>query len=214
MKQKKIGFIIVPVVLFALLAICIQAGMTIGFEGWAYSEAAEEISPFMTTFMKAATYIGESYVVLSFCLLLFVIPKSRKSIALPVSAAVIISGILPFVLKEIFARQRPDILRLINETGYSFPSGHAMINAALYTMLVLLVFKFIQNKTRRVILSAFCAALTIVIGISRIYLGVHYAGDVIGGWLIGFAVSVLLYFIWSGEKIQKINRLFAKKRDT
>ena len=196
MKRKNILFIILPVLLFAMLAISIQAGITVNFEGWAYSEAMERLSPGMTFLMKGITHIGDSVSVLTFCLLLIVLPKSRKTIALPVSITVIISGILNVALKNIFARERPDILRLINETNYSIPSGHAMINASLYAMLFLLILKFIKNKVLLVTLSTACAMLPVAIGYSRVYLGVHYAGDVLGGWLIGVAISGFIYLLW------------------
>jgi undecaprenyl-diphosphatase len=195
MNKKNIWFVVLPLILFAMLAICVRAGITVNFEGWAYSEAVEAMSPMLTSIVKVITHIGDTVVVIIFCLLLVAIPKSRKTIALPVSITVILSTVLNVVLKNIFTRERPDILQLINETSYSFPSGHAMINASLYTMLILLIFKYIKNTARRILLSAACVALTIAIGYSRVYLGVHYAADILGGWLIGFAISVFIYFI-------------------
>ena len=194
----------VPVILFALLAICIGAGITVRFEGWAYSEAVERMSPRMTGIIKTITHLGDSASVILFCLLLIALTKTRKTIALPVSVAVILSTILNFVMKNIFARERPDILRLINETSYSFPSGHAMINASLYTMLALLTWEFVHNTTRKAVLTAGCIALPLAIGFSRIYLGVHYAGDILGGWLIGFAISIFVYFIWESKFMKKL----------
>lgn len=199
MSKRTVLFVIIPLLLFSLLAICVTAGVTTDFEGWAYSEAVEKMSPLVTSIVKIITHIGDSPVIISFCLLLIVIPKSRKTIATPVSLAVILSFLLNVALKNIFVRERPNILRLINETSYSFPSGHAMINASLYTILILLVFRFINNKPLKITLSVVCIVLVIAIGFSRVYLGVHYAGDVIGGWLIGFALSVLVYFIWNGR---------------
>lgn len=167
-----------------------------GFEGWVYSEAVEHMSPVMTATLKGITHIGDAPVVIAFCLLLILIPKTRRTIAMPVSAAVILSALLNVLLKNMFARERPDILRLINETSYSFPSGHAMINASLYTMLMLLIFKFIQGTPLKLALSTLCIVMTMLIGFSRVYLGVHYASDIIGGWIIGFSVSILVYAIW------------------
>jgi undecaprenyl-diphosphatase len=205
MKKRNIWLIVVPAILFILLAIGVTAEITVTLEGLVYSESVEHMSPLVTNIMKGITHIGDSVVVFGFCLLLILLPKSRKSIALPVSIAVILSSILNFTLKNIFSRERPNILRLISETSYSFPSGHAMINATFYTMLILLIFEFIQNKSKRIALSSICVALTIAIGFSRIYLGVHYAGDVLGGWLIGFALSVFVYSIWN-------HRLSGKKK--
>ncbi len=197
MNKKNLWLIAVPLILFTMLAICIRAGITVNFEGWAYNESIEHMSPIFTKIVKAITHIGDSVILIIFCLLLFVIPKSRKTIALPISVTVILSMILDVTLKSIFARERPDILRLINETSYSFPSGHAMNNAALYTILILLIFKLIKNKPLKITLAVVCITLTIAIGYSRIYLGVHYAGDVLGGWLLGPAVSIFIYLTWN-----------------
>jgi Membrane-associated phospholipid phosphatase len=206
MRRQRIWFIVVPMILFAMLAVCIRAGITVRFEGWAYRETVEDMSPALTAVMRGITHLGDAATVITFCLLLFVVPRSRRTIALPVSVAVILATVFNIMLKEIFARERPDILRLINETGYSFPSGHAMINAALYTMLVFLIFRDIDNLPKKIVLSALCIALTILIGCSRIYLGVHYAGDVLGGWLFGFAVSALVFRVWNNRGIRKTDR--------
>ncbi|MEN6470012.1 MAG: hypothetical protein ABFC62_00940 [Clostridiaceae bacterium] len=131
-RKKYVWLVVIPFILFIMLAICIEAGLTGGVEGWAYSEAVEHMSPFMTAVVLGITHIGDGTTVIVFCLLPIGIPKTRRTIALPVSAAVALSAVLNILLKDIFARSRPDILRLINETSYSFPSGYAMINVSLY----------------------------------------------------------------------------------
>ena len=201
--RKRVWLAVVPFILFIMLAVCIEAGLTGRAEGWAYGEAAEHMSPNMTAVMIGITHIGESATVIAFCLLLTMIPKTRRTIALPVSIAVILSAVLNILLKNIFARNRPDILRLINETSYSFPSGHAMVNASLYTMLGFLTCRFIKNRPVRMALVVLFTVLTLVIGYSRIYLGVHYAGDVLGGWLIGFGVSLIVYKAWKSRMAGK-----------
>jgi len=203
MKKKEVWLVILPLILFALLAVSIGAGITVGFEGWAYNETIEHMSPLLTSIVKIITHVGDASCVILFCLLLIALPKSRRTIAFPVSVTVIVSTILNVLLKNLFTRERPDILRLINEMSYSFPSGHAMNNAALYTILILLIYHFIENPSRKYTLSALCIVLNISIGFSRIYLGVHYAGDILGGWLIGFAVAVLVYFLWNKKALKK-----------
>jgi undecaprenyl-diphosphatase len=196
MKNRKMWFVAIPIVLFAMLAVCVQIEYVAGLEGWAYAETVENMSPVLTLMMKGVTHMGDSATLIVFCLILFIAPKTRRTAALPVSTAVILSAVLNVALKHLFARSRPDILRLISETGYSFPSGHAMITAAFYTMLILLLWRYIRNTHLKIILSSICAALTLLVGYSRVYLGVHYAGDILGGWLFGFALSVLVYFLW------------------
>lgn len=82
------------------------------------------------------------------------------------------------------------------ERDINTPSGHAMNNAALYTMLVLLIIRYIQTRFVKIILIMACIALPMLIGFSRVYLGVHYAGDILGGWMLGLALSMFVYYIW------------------
>lgn len=195
MKKKDLLLIIVPILLFVILAACIQAEASGHFEDWAYSEAVEHMSPALTSMMKGITRLGNPASVTALCLTLFIVPKWRKTAALPVAAAVISSVAANAILKRIFTRSRPDILQLISESGYSFPSGHATVNAAFYVMLIFLIFHYAQGFWHKLAFSLPCAALPVMIGLSRIYLGVHYAGDVLGGWLLGFATSSLVYFL-------------------
>lgn len=197
-KQKKLS-IIIPIILFVILTICVQAKIAADFEQWAYSEAVENMSPILTTVMKVITYLGDPIVIIVVCLILFFIPETKKNIALPVSMAVISSAVCNTILKYVFARSRPDILQLISEKGYSFPSGHAMNNAALYIMLILLIWKYIKNTSLKIILSSVCVILIILIGYSRIYLGVHFVTDVLGGWLFGLALTIFVYFLWNNK---------------
>lgn len=203
MNKRRYWLVIVPVILFIMLALCISAGITINFEGWAYNEAVEKMSPVLTSIVKVITHIGDPGVVIAFCLLLFILPKPRRTIALPVSVTLIISSVLNIALKNMFTRERPDILSLINETNYSFPSGHAMNNAALYTILILYILKYIKKNPLKITLTVLCIVIATAIGLSRVYLGVHYAGDVLAGWLIGFAVSVSIYFIWDKKTLNR-----------
>lgn len=200
MNKRKLWFVVVPIMLFTVLAICIEADIATHFEGWAYHEAVEHMSPFLTAVMKGITHLGDPASVTILCLTAFLVPKLRRTIALPTSTAVILAVVSNIILKQIFARSRPDILRLISETGYSFPSGHAMVNAAFYSMLIFMVFRYVKSGTKRIVVSGFCFALAVLIGVSRVYLGVHFAGDVLGGWLFGFAVSSTVYIVWSSRK--------------
>lgn len=102
------------------------------------------------------------------------------------------ASLLNFLFKTVFRRARPDVLRLVQASGYSFPSGHSMISAAFYGLLIYLCVVFIKPPWSRIV-SAVLALLILAIGVSRIYLGVHYASDVVGGFLAG--ISWLAMFI-------------------
>jgi len=96
------------------------------------------------------------------------------------------------ILKIIFKRERPLDLMLIEETGYSFPSGHTMVATIFYGFIIYLINKSNYQKKTKTIINTLLIVLIILIGISRIYLGVHYATDVIASYLIG--ISYLIIF--------------------
>lgn len=197
---KKILLIVIPIILFAFLALYIQAGYSIRFENWVYAEAVEHMNPFLTNIIRIITHLGDPIIVTSITILLVIIPKTRKKVGYPMAAAVIVSEALNLILKEIFARQRPNILQLVNETTYSFPSGHAMINTTVYTMLGIFAIKYIRSKKIKISVVIMCIIMPLIISFSRVYLGVHYAGDVLGGMLLGFAVTVFIYVLLKKEE--------------
>lgn len=99
-------------------------------------------------------------------------------------------------MKLVFHRPRPDDHRLIDITGYSFPSGHSMSAFAMYGILVFLLWRHLQTSWGRFLIILIGTAMTLAIGISRIYLGVHYPSDVLGGYLAGafwLAASIWVY---------------------
>lgn len=151
----------------------------------------------MTFIMKVITHMGDTIVVVSVCLLLFTDVRIRKKVAIPVTIAVILSAMLNVILKNIIARPRPDTLRLITEAGYSFPSGHAMINMTLYASIALLTIKYVKDKTAKIFIIICSAIITVLIGISRVYLGVHYITDILGGWCIGFIIAIFVYRVFN-----------------
>lgn len=100
---------------------------------------------------------------------------------------------LNFILKEIVQRPRPEGFRLVAESGYSFPSGHSMVSMAFYGLLVWMIWHYEKNKILRVLFAGGFSLIIVFVGISRIYLGVHYASDV----LAGFAVSLVWIMVYT-----------------
>ena len=97
------------------------------------------------------------------------------------------------LLKAFIARQRPDLLEpIVQEHGFSFPSGHAILGMTAFGVLAVLISRTRLPRWVRTTLVAAMVALVLLIGVSRVYLGVHYPTDVIAGWTLG-AVIVLLY---------------------
>lgn len=92
--------------------------------------------------------------------------------------------LLNFLIKNIIERPRPVGINLITESGFSFPSGHAMVSMAFYSYLAYLLNKKIPQKYH-ILVYAIIFLLVVFVSITRIYLGVHYASDVVAGIILG-----------------------------
>jgi undecaprenyl-diphosphatase len=107
-------------------------------------------------------------------------------------------ALLNILLKNLFERSRPDLFQMVEAAGYSFPSGHAMVSLCLYGMIAFLVSRHIRGWQWRLAVVTLATALVAVIGLSRVYLGVHYPTDVVAGYFAGgmwlaFSISLLLW---------------------
>ena len=97
------------------------------------------------------------------------------------------------IIKNLVQRDRPDqIYHLIKQGGYSFTSGHSITSMFVFGMLIYLVRVNVQNRTAANILTVVLAIPMVCIGLSRIYLGVHYPTDVLAGWALGIAVMMVV----------------------
>jgi undecaprenyl-diphosphatase len=144
-------------------------------------------SPELTQFMLLCTFLGSPLLlsvasVTLFCGLLW--KKYRYEAAL--FALTFVTGFwLSLLFKAIVARARPETAPLIRELFYSFPSGHSMNSLVFYALLSYLVYHFTRRTRGTLLVSFLCGLLILLIGSSRIYLGVHYPSDVVAGYLAG-----------------------------
>jgi undecaprenyl-diphosphatase len=98
------------------------------------------------------------------------------------------------VLKQVFARPRPIVVPHLREVmSSSFPSGHAMQSAIVYLTLAAILMRVVEGRVTKLYVLGVAVMLTLVVGVSRIWLGVHYPSDVLGGWTIGFAWASLCW---------------------
>lgn len=147
----------------------------------------------LTVILTALTYLGNWETISTLCVVFLVLPQTRFRFGLPLSGAAIIASLVQKILKLSFHRARPDLaLHLISQGGYSFPSGHSFTVLIYYGMLLWLCRKYIRNRTAANLITAFFICLITVIGFSRIYLGVHYPTDVLGGWSMGLCLLMIL----------------------
>ena len=155
------------------------------------------ISDFTTPIVKFITNFGGAIILIVVTIALFISIKNKK-IRLSIFSNLVIITILNQLLKRILQRPRPTEYRIIEETGYSFPSGHSMISMAFYGYLIYLIYKYAKNKYIKWTSIILLSILICSIGISRIYLGVHYTSDVLGGFLI--SISYLIIYISAVNK--------------
>jgi undecaprenyl-diphosphatase len=145
------------------------------------------ISPRLTEFMQVITFLGSvkwlAFAVIIAGVLLFIFKKRSLAIFMVISSGV--GALFNILLKWIFKRERPDIRPLIEEQGFSFPSGHSMGSFIFYGSLAYMIVHLAKKrrwKTAWVLLLGF---FIVSIGLSRIYLGVHFPSDVIAGFAAG-----------------------------
>ena len=155
------------------------------------------ISDFATPIAKFITNFGGAIFLAVLTIILFILIKNKK-IGVSIFSNLAIITALNQLLKNILQRPRPTEYRIIEETGYSFPSGHSMISLAFYGYLIYLIYKYVKNKYVKWTSMVLLSILICSIGISRIYLGVHYTSDVLGGFLI--SISYLVMYISAVNK--------------
>lgn len=156
------------------------------------------ISNFVTPIAKFITNFGGAIFLSIATVMLFLLIKNKK-IGLSIISNIVVITILNQLLKRILQRPRPTEFRIVEETGYSFPSGHSMVSMAFYGYLIYLIYRYIKNKYVKWTLITILSILICLIGISRIYLGVHYTSDVLGGFLL--SISYLVIYISSIKKL-------------
>jgi undecaprenyl-diphosphatase len=186
---------------FGLIALLISDNKTVNFDNSISSFIHNFNTPVLTSIMKFFTFIGSGAVIAVIVVLMMIlfynVLKHRTELIL-FMGILVGSALLNVLLKTIFHRARPIINRIIDVNGYSFPSGHAMAAFTLYGILTFLLWKHTPSYWGRSLLILCSAFMIIMIGVSRIYLGVHYPSDVIGGFLA--SGSWLILSIWTYQR--------------
>lgn len=198
MKKSKIVCISLAVIfiIWTLLVVC---GYTELFDLYIYNFIIKFRSDILDSFFKFITKFGNTNVVFIIAFLFLIIKRNYSSFIL--SFLALITPTIMFIIKSIIARDRPNILRIIEIGGYSFPSGHSMISVAIYGYFIYYTFKNVDNLILKYLICSILSLLILLIGISRIYLGVHYPSDVIGGYLISSIILIII--INYSEKLRK-----------
>lgn len=217
--NKKVYYIsgAITTLAFLILALFVKIDFTHGpfpfdrpIQTWAFHLQS---SSGLTYFFSHMTNIfgdkGGIIVAVLLALVLYLLFKQKEA-TIWFAATVVLSLALNTVIKVIIGRERPDIHRLAafaNEAGKSFPSGHSIFATIIFGSIFFICLGKLKNRSSKILLGILCIILIALIMFSRIFVGVHYPSDTIGGFLEGISILLLTYptYIKYQEKSKKTN---------
>ena len=216
--KKRIIKIIVSVGLFAVVSWLMMSGRLEGFDHAVQNFFFSFRRDWLTTILVPFSYSGNWPLPTVICAILLAIPKTRTTFGVPMSVTCLSCVGIYQALKYSFQRPRPDVsVHLLVQNGYSFPSGHSLTSLVAWTMLILLfayyykhqgaslpIYKkhpqpaqaYIRNTGKRTLVNTLLIIYIVLMGLSRIYVGVHWPSDVFGSWILGLAVIEIMQAIF------------------
>lgn len=188
-RKYKIIFPSISLTLFLIIGIMVRNST----EGILFDVALLEYihgstNPIILSIMKFISFIGSGYFLfpLLSLVIIYTLIKKRYYISKVLIASSLGSWILNYILKFLFNRTRPFDFFLVEQGGLSYPSGHSMVSMSLYLSFAYLICKYQYFKDKKKIIYGAALADVLLMGVSRIYLGVHWPTDIIGGFLMGY----------------------------
>ena len=156
--------------------------------------------PWLLTSMTDITALG-GYTVLTLIVAFacaYMVAARQRRAALVLLAASLSGTLVSTLVKMLFDRARPDLVpHLVPALSPSFPSGHAMLSATIFLTAGALAAQVVPRRRMAALILGFAVLLTVLVGASRVYLGVHWPSDVVAGWLLGMAWAALW---WLAER--------------
>ena len=194
-KIKKISKWIVcgiGILIFATIVVMLLTNNVTSLDNSIYNIIISSKSDAMTMFMTIITMMCNTEFIIVATLLLVLLIKNKK-IGGMIASNVVLCSVINTIIKHIFLRPRPVGIKLIEQGGYSFPSGHSMMAVAFYGLLIYIIWNTKWRNVWKIFTTTLLVILILLIGISRIYVGVHFASDVIAG--LSISLSYLIIFI-------------------
>lgn len=189
MNEYRRYVFLIPLMLFIIDYLLICYDVINPVDRWIYELTQLMYCDVMTQFFKLCSFLGSTYFYVIAIVILMIV-KSKRDLYTGIHLLIIqgINRVIKFIVK----RPRPDkIFHLVVETNYSFPSGHSMSAMAGYGLFIIEL-KNSQWQYKKIGMFI-CGLMIFLIGLSRIYLGVHYFSDVIGGFLLSLSYLLFVY---------------------
>lgn len=193
--DRTAGLVLAGAMIVILLAIAVGAGVTDPFDQPIIEAVRADALHDLLSPLRVVTELGSTAAVSAVAVLVLLggLALGHARAGLLAALTILLASIGNSLLKVSIARARPDLLEpLVVEHGFSFPSGHAALGMVAYGVVAVLVARSTLPPLARRGIVALLAVLVLFIGLSRIWLGVHYPTDVLAGWTVG-AMVVLLY---------------------
>ena len=180
---KTIILVTITTLLFILLSYAVSSNKTNYIDALIHSYLIDIRNNNLTSILLFITNLGGATFLIILSTILFIIIKKKK-IPLYIFMNLTCAFLTNEITKSIFTKSRPIGINLIDETGFSYPSGHSMVSLSFYGFITYLLLKNCKNNLIKTIIIISSIILISLVGFSRIYLGVHYLSDVIGGFLL------------------------------
>lgn len=190
-QNARLAVLLAAALVFMLLLEDVTEGSVLRLDTMAYELFVVRLrSDALTPLMEGVTSLA-SVVVLAVMAAVIAALAPGRAPGWCVSVNLVGVVTLNQLLKFIVQRPRPDGFRLVAESGYSFPSGHSMVSMAFFGLLIWMVWRFHRRDVMRVVWCVVFGLVIVMVGVSRIYLGVHYASDVLAGFCVSLMWLVL-----------------------
>jgi undecaprenyl-diphosphatase len=182
----------IGILIFATMVVMLLTNNVTSLDNSIYNIIISSKSDVMTMFMTVITMMCNTEFIIVATLLLVLLIKNKKMGGM-IASNVVLCSVINTIIKHIFLRPRPVGIKLIEQGGYSFPSGHSMMAVAFYGLLIYIIWNTKWKNVWKIFTTTLLVILILLIGISRIYVGVHFASDVIAG--LSISLSYLIIFI-------------------
>jgi undecaprenyl-diphosphatase len=191
MKKNTTIILLTTLTLFIILTILVitENAPVQAFNDGIYHHISKTIHPTLTSLSILIGSLTHWYTYAPVILLLIILPKTRFKAGVPMAVVLSVSAITgPVILKNVLAIERPNINPLVEIGGFGYPSGHSLNALVFFTALTILVWRYCNQKSTKNTAIILATIAILLVGLSRIYLGVHTVTDVLGGYLAGGAV--------------------------
>lgn len=198
-SKKRNVVAVVCLVVFIIIAILEKffSDALFAFDSNIYNVVKTLFYPWATSLFKVLTHLASGLFLIFLCFIFFLFKK--RKLAFYSLFNLLSVFVVNQVLKVLFSRVRPSDFMIIEESGYSFPSGHAQASMAFYGLIIYFLYHSNLPKKWRKLLIGLFVFLIILVGITRVYLGVHYVSDVLAGYLVSYILLTIYINIFENN---------------